>query len=282
MSNVSDGNAEAEDGNTVNAGGSVRAVWRVARGAGAIVAVLIVWEVIVRVFHVPDYLLPPPTQIFARMVAERELLIQYMYVTLAETVLGFALAVSLGVAAAILVTTSERIKDVVMPLIVVTQLVPKVAIAPLILIWFGYGIPSKIVMAFLIAFFPIVIDMIAGLTMVEKELVDLLRSLGASRWKIFVKAQIPNSLPFLFSGMRISITLAIIGAIVGEFVGGSSGLGYLIVVATSQLKTELVFASLVVLTIVGFALFTIVGMAERFFIPWSSRERDELLVVTGM
>jgi NitT/TauT family transport system permease protein len=282
MSNVSGGNAEAEDGNTVNAGDSVRAVWRVARGAGAIVAVLIVWEVIVRVFHVPDYLLPPPTQIFARMVAERELLIQYMYVTLAETVLGFALAVSLGVAAAILVTTSERIKDVVMPLIVVTQLVPKVAIAPLILIWFGYGIPSKIVMAFLIAFFPIVIDMIAGLTMVEKELVDLLRSLGASRWKIFVKAQIPNSLPFLFSGMRISITLAIIGAIVGEFVGGSSGLGYLIVVATSQLKTELVFASLVVLTIVGFALFTIVGMAERFFIPWSSRERDELLVVTGM
>jgi NitT/TauT family transport system permease protein len=169
-----------------------------------------------------------------------------------------------------------------MPLVVVTQLVPKVAIAPLILIWCGYGISSKIVMAFLIAFFPIVIDMITGLTMVEKELVDLLRSLGASRWKIFMKAQVPNSLPFLFSGMRISITFAIIGAIVGEFVGGSQGLGYLIVVSTSQLKTNVVFASLAVLTCVGFVLFAVVGVSERLLIPWSSRERDEVMGATGI
>jgi NitT/TauT family transport system permease protein len=205
-----------------------------------------------------------------------------MLITLAETVLGFALAAVIGILAAILVATSERVKDFIMPLIVLTQLVPKVAIAPLILIWFGYGMTSKIIVAFLIAFFPIVIDMITGLTMIERELIDLLRSLGASRWKIFVKAQIPNSLPFLFSGMRISITLAIIGAIVGEFVGGSEGLGYLIVVATSQIKTELVFAALAVLTAVGFVLFAIIGMIERLVIPWSAAERDELMVVTGM
>jgi NitT/TauT family transport system permease protein len=254
----------------------------IVRGAASIIAVLIAWEVIVRAFHVPDYLLPTPSQVVGRMGAEWQLLLRYMYVTVAETVLGFILAVIFGVAAAILVTTSDRIKDLIMPLIVVTQLIPKVAIAPLILIWFGYGISSKIVMAFLIAFFPIVIDMITGLTMVEKELVDLLRSLGANRWKIFMKAQIPNSLPFLFSGMRISITLAMIGAVVGEFVGGSEGLGYLIVVSTSQLKTEVVFASLVVLTIVGSVLFAIVGIVERILIPWSSSERDELMAVTGM
>src|SRR6185437_858319 len=144
---------------------------------------------------------PAPTEIAGTIEAEWALLLQYTYITVAETVVGFALAIIFGVAAAILVTTSERIKDTVMPLVVVTQLVPKVAIAPLILIWCGYGVSSKIVMAFLIAFFPIVIDMIAGLTMVEKELVDLLRSLGAGRWKIFMKAQVPNSLPFLFSGM---------------------------------------------------------------------------------
>lgn len=275
-------NAATDDGATVPNENSFRSLRQIGRGVAAVAAVLIIWEAIVRVFHIPEYVLPAPSHIVGRMDAEWKLLLQYMYVTLEETVLGFALAVISGVMAAILVTTSERIKDFVMPLIVVTQLIPKVAIAPLILIWFGYGVPSKIIMAFLIAFFPIVIDMIAGLTMVEKELVELLRSLGASRWKIFVKAQVPNSLPFLFNGMRISITLAIIGAVVGEFVGGSEGLGYLIVVATSQLKTGLVFASLVVLTIMGFVLFALVGMAERFLIPWSSSERDDVMVVTGM
>ena len=261
---------------------SIRFLRQVGRGAAAIVLVIIAWEAVVRLFRVPNYVLPAPTEIAGTIEAEWALLLQYTYITVAETVVGFALAIIFGVAAAILVTTSERIKDTVMPLVVVTQLVPKVAIAPLILIWCGYGVSSKIVMAFLIAFFPIVIDMIAGLTMVEKELVDLLRSLGAGRWKIFMKAQVPNSLPFLFSGMRVSITFAIIGAIVGEFVGGSQGLGYLIVVSTSQLKTNVVFASLVVLTGVGFALFAIVGVGERLLIPWSSRERDEVMGATGM
>lgn len=261
---------------------SMRFLRQIGRGAAAIVLVIVAWEVVVRLFRVPNYVLPAPTEIAGTIKAEWALLLQYTYITVAETVVGFALAIIFGVAAAILVTTSERIKDTVMPLVVVTQLVPKVAIAPLILIWCGYGISSKIVMAFLIAFFPIVIDMIAGLTMVEKDLVDLLRSLGAGRWKIFMKAQVPNSLPFLFSGMRVSITFAIIGAIVGEFVGGSQGLGYLIVVSTSQLKTDVVFASLVVLTGVGFALFAVVGVGERLLIPWSSRERDEVMGATGM
>lgn len=281
MSDVDDLDAGVET-EALKPADSIRFLRQIGRGATAIVLVIIVWEAVVRLFRVPNYVLPAPTEIAGTIGADWALLLQYTYITVAETVVGFALAIIFGVAAAILVTTSERIKDTVMPLVVVTQLVPKVAIAPLILIWCGYGVSSKIVMAFLIAFFPIVIDMIAGLTMVEKELVDLLRSLGAGRWKIFMKAQVPNSLPFLFSGMRVSITFAIIGAIVGEFVGGSQGLGYLIVVSTSQLKTDVVFASLAVLTGVGFALFAIVGVGERLLIPWSSRERDEVMGATGM
>ncbi len=252
------------------------------RGIGGIVVAIFLWELVCRLIQVPSYLLPAPSEVVGRLVAERQVLAYHTFITVVETIFGFGLAVVVGVTAAILVTTSERIRDVVMPLIVVTQLIPKVAIAPLILIWCGYGIGSKVVIAFLIAVFPIVIDMATGLTVIERELVDLMRSLGANRWKIFLKAQIPNSLPHLFSGMRISITLAIIGAVVGEFVGGSQGLGYLIVVGTSELKTAFVFASIFVLTATGFVLFALVEWAERLIIPWSATERDELMKVTGM
>ena len=252
------------------------------RGGLGLAIVAIGWEIIARLFDIPSFLLPTPSAIADRVVQDWSLLIEHLSITMLETIFGFAVAVIVGVAAAILVTTSERTKDVVMPIVIVTQLVPKVAIAPLVLLWFGYGISSKVVVAFLIAFFPIVIDMTAGLTMIERELVDLLRSLGASRWKIFVKAQIPNSLPFLFSGMRISVTLAVIGAIVGEFIGGSKGIGYLIVVSTSNLKTDLVFAALAMLTVAGYILFALIGLLERLTIPWSASERDELIIITGM
>lgn len=243
--------------------------------------VLVLWELVVRVFNISDFLLPLPTNIAERAFIDRSLLLHHLSITMIETVLGFAAAVLIGIVVAIVITTSERSKNLVMPIVIATQLVPKVAIAPLVLLWFGYGITSKVVIAFLIAFFPIVIDMATGLTMVEKELVDLLRSLGAKRWKIFVKAQIPHSLPFLFSGMRIAITLAIIGAIVGEFIGGSQGVGYLIVTSTSELKTELVFACLLVLTAAGFLLFALIGLLERIIVPWSAAEREELMLVTG-
>ena len=252
------------------------------RGIAGVLVVIILWEIICRAFQVPEFILPAPIAIIGRVFAEWQLLAAHAWVTLSEMMLGFALAVIIGVLAAILVTTSDRVKDVAMPLIVITQLIPKIAIAPVILIWFGYGISSKVVIAFLIAVFPIVIDMATGLTMIERELIELLRSLGASRWKIFVKAQIPNSLPHLFSGMRVSITLAMIGAVVGEFVGGSEGLGYIIVVGTSELKTALVFAAIFVLTAVGFLLFALIGWVERLVIPWSASERDELMKITGM
>ncbi len=272
----------AENSSSRGSGGGVfwSRIGSFGRGLLGIVAMLVLWELACVLFSVPEYLLPRPSTIIARLVDDWRLLADHVLVTITETVLGFALAVLVGVVAAVLVTTSERIKDLLMPLIVVTQLVPKIAIAPVALIWFGYGLSSKVVMAFLIAVFPIIIDMAAGLTMVERELVELLRSLGASRWKIFLKVQIPNSLPHLFSGMRVSMTLAMIGAVVGEFVGGSQGLGYIIVVGTSELKTALVFAAIFVLTAAGFLVYVLIEMIERLVIPWSASERDELIRVT--
>lgn len=251
------------------------------RGVLGIVASLVIWEILCRVFSIPAYVLPRPSTIFGQLILHWRLLSMHSVATITEMLLGFLLAVVFGILAAIIVTTSERLRDLTMPLIVITQLVPKIAIAPVALIWFGYGLTSKIVIAFLIAVFPIVIDMATGLTMVQRELVDLMHSLGASRWTIFRKVQIPNSLPHLFSGMRVSMTLAMIGAVVGEFVGGSQGLGYIIVVGTSDLKTALVFAAIFVLTGLGFIVFITIEWVERWLIPWSASERDELMKMTG-
>lgn len=247
------------------------------RGLAGIVISLLIWEVLCRLLAVPEYLLPRPSVIFERLYSDWALLLTHTLTTMWETVAGFVIAVVVGAACAILVTSTNRVRDSLMPLLVVTQLIPKIAIAPVILVWFGYGLSSKIVMAFLIAVFPIIIDMAAGLAMIQHELIELLRSLGASRWQIFVKAQIPNSLPHLFSGMKVAITLAMIGAVVGEFVGGSKGLGYIIVVGTSDLKTALVFAAIFVLTAAGFLVYALIEWLERIVIPWSAAERDDLM-----
>jgi NitT/TauT family transport system permease protein len=161
-----------------------------------------------------------------------------------------------------------KLRDIVMPLLLVAQLVPKVAIAPLLLIWFGYGLFPKVLVAFLVAFFPIVVNGASGLASVQPELLDLGHSLQASRWQTFWKFRIPSALPELFSGMKVAVTLAIIGAIIGEFVGGNRGLGYLIIVANQELDTPLAFAAIFLLSAAGIALYAIVEMFERMLIPW--------------
>jgi NitT/TauT family transport system permease protein len=157
-----------------------------------------------------------------------------------------------------------------MPLLLIAQLVPKVAIAPILLIWFGYGLLPKVLIAFLVAFFPIVVNVATGLAAVERELLDLGRSLEATRWQIFRKFRMPTALPELFSGMKIAITLAVIGAVIGEFVGGNSGLGYLILVANQDLDTPLAFAALLILSVAGILLYAAIELAERLLIPWSA------------
>ncbi|MDP7385411.1 MAG: ABC transporter permease, partial [Nitrospinota bacterium] len=180
---------------------------------------------------------------------------------------------------AVLIVWYKFLEDVLYPLLVILQIIPKIAIAPLLLIWVGYGATSKVLIAFLIGYFPIVVSMITGLRLVEADLLDLARSFRATKWQILAKIRFPNSLPFLFNGLQISITLAVIGAIVGEFVGGSKGLGYLIIVSNYELNTPLMFTSLFLLSIIGLSLFGLIVKLQKVMIPWAVQEEGDMPVM---
>ncbi len=233
-----------------------------------LVCLVLLWEAACRIFEIRSIIMPAPSQIWLRLHDKAPLYLAHSWVTLLETAAGFVVAVIVGVGAAALIVMSPRLRDIVMPILLIAQLVPKVAIAPILLIWFGYGVMPKVVIAFLVAFFPIVVNTASGLMSVEPELVDLGRSLEASRWQMFWKFRIPSALPELFSGMKIAVTLAIIGAIIGEFVGGNAGLGYLIVVANQELDTALAFAAIILLSVMGIVLYALVELAERLTLPW--------------
>ncbi len=232
-------------------------------------AALVLWEAGTRALGVPAFLVPAPTAILAELRARPALFAAHAWVTLYETLLGFALAVAGGALAAALIVVIPAVRHVVMPALLVAQVVPKVAIAPILLIWFGYGIASKILIVFLVAFFPVVVNTSAGLVAAEPEMLDLARSLEASRWQVFRMIQVPTALPHLLAGMKIAVTLAVIGAVIGEFVGGSKGLGYLIIVSNQEVNTPLAFASLLLLSVGGLVLYGLVELAERLVIPWS-------------
>jgi NitT/TauT family transport system permease protein len=227
------------------------------------------WEGIVRVLHLPKFLLPAPSAVYWETVSRAGELPLHTWVTLYETLLGFALAVGIGVALAILITYSSFLQHTIFPLLVVTQAVPKVALAPLLLLWLGYGDAPKVLVSFLVCFFPIVVNVAAGLKAVEPEVIDLSRSLSASEWQTFRKVRFPSALPYFFSGLKVAITLALIGAVIGEFVGADRGLGYLIVVSSAQVNTSLAFGSIFILAAMGIVLFFGVEVAERVFCRWN-------------
>ena len=181
--------------------------------------------------------------------------------------LGYVLAVAVAIPLAIAITSSQRFDRFVMPTMLFFQVVPKVAIAPLFLVWFGVGVLPKVLVAFLISFFPIVIDAAVGLRSMSSEMSDLARSMGASRMQVFTRFRLPTSLPYLFSGLKVAATLAIAGAVVGEFVGADKGLGYLLLVTNSNMETALMFATLVALTIIGLVFFYSVEFLETLADP---------------
>ena len=246
---------------------------------GSLAMFLIVWELACRLFDIPEFALPSPSKTLATVFKRWDLFAKHSWITFVETFAGFLIAVAFGVLAAAIIVVIPVLADIIMPLLLISQLVPKVAIAPIILIWFGYGLFPKILIAFLIAFFPIVVNTASGLASVERPLLDLARSLEASRWQVFWKFRIPVALPELFSGMKIAITLAVIGAIIGEFVGGSAGLGYLILVANSELDTPLAFGALLLLSVGGIILYAFVELIERLAIPWNKSSADVLRAI---
>jgi NitT/TauT family transport system permease protein len=186
---------------------------------------------------------------------------------------GYALAVAVAIPLAIAVTSSRAFDQLVMPTMLFFQIVPKVAIAPLFLVWFGVGATPKILVAFLISFFPIMIDAAVGLRSMSPEMHDLARSMGATRMQVFAQFRLPTSLPYLFTGLKVAATLAIAGTVVGEFVGADRGLGYLLLVTNSNLETPMMFATIVALTIIGFVSYYLVELLEGLLIPWHVTHR---------
>ena len=243
---------------------------------GSLLGFLVLWEIACRVFDIPEFVLPSPSKTIGTVITKWELFAKHSAVTFYETFLGFLMAVAFGVICAAIIVVVPKLADVIMPLLLISQLVPKIAIAPILLIWFGYGLFPKIFIAFLIAFFPIVVNTASGLAAVERPMLDLARSLEATRWQVFCKFRVPVALPELFSGMKIAITLAVIGAIIGEFVGGSKGLGYLIIVANSELDTPLAFGALLLLSVGGILLYAGVELLERVAIPWNRHSPSDM------
>jgi NitT/TauT family transport system permease protein len=242
-----------------------------------ILAFLLAWQLFVMIWKVPPYLLPTPTEIARTFIVELPDLLRHGWVTVYEMIAGYVLAVVIAVPLAIAITSSQRFNEFVMPTMLFFQIVPKVAIAPLFLVWFGVGATPKILVAFLISFFPIVIDAAVGLRSMSMEMADLARSMGATRLQVFARFRLPTSLPYLFSGLKVAATLAIAGTVVGEFVGADKGLGYLLLVTNSNMQTALMFATIVALTIIGLVFYYAVELLEGVLIPWhvTHRVREE-------
>lgn len=233
-----------------------------------IIGLLVLWEVFCVVFEIPVWLLPSPSSIYVNTMKWASFLPLHTWVTLYEIIGGFLLALIIGFPLAIMVVYSTILRNTIYPILLVFQSVPKVAIAPLFLIWIGYGEMSKILVAAITAFFPIVVNTATGMESVEPELLELTHSLHATKTQIFFKVRFPWALPYVFSGMKVAITLAVIGAVVGEFVGSDRGLGYLILAATGEMNTALIFGVMALLSVLGILSFTAIDILEKQICPW--------------
>lgn len=250
-------------------------IGEIAWPVGTSVGVLAIWEGATRWFGVPEFVLPPPTSILAESWVARDSILSHSIATLNAVVLGFLLATALALPLAFAIVLWRPFERAVYPILVASQTVPKIAIMPLLVVWFGFGQLPKLILAMLISFFPIVIDTTVGLRSALPAALDLIRSMGGSRWDVFRYIRIPTSLPYAFSGLKIGVTLAVVGVVVGEFVGSSEGLGVMIVRAGGVLNTQLVFAGIIALGVLGIALFYIVVALERFFVSWHASQRAE-------
>jgi len=232
------------------------------------VGVVIVWEAVARIFQLPEFVLPPPSGIVGVLVARQSELGYAAWVTAREVVFGFVLSGVVGAGVALVIARFASFGRALYPLVVLFQNVPKVALAPLFILWFGFDLSPKVVLIVVIAFFPVAINMLVGLQTVDSNLIALMRSVGASRNEILWRIQIPNSLPYLMAGLKVAITLAVIGAIVGEFAGAQAGLGYMIQFASTQMQTSLVFAALVEVSVLGMLFYYVIEWIERRYIDW--------------
>lgn len=219
------------------------------------IGALVLWELAVELLGISSFVIAKPSAIAAEAWASKELLLHATWVTTQEIVYGFAISIAVGVVLAVSIARFSFLDRAIYPLIILFQVVPKVALAPIFILWFGFGLTPKLMLVVVIAFFPITLNMLVGLKNIDPDLLLVMRSVGATRNQILTRIQIPTSLPYLFAGLRIAITFSVIGAIVAEFAGASDGLGYLIQFSSVQLDTPLMFAALAAVSILGLLMY---------------------------
>lgn len=233
-----------------------------------VAVILVAWEIAVRATATPRWLLPAPSDVLRSLVDDRHILLPNALVTLWEVLLGFGLALAAGVGLGVAIFTSRGLERVLYPIIIGSQTVPIPALAPLLLVLFGYGLLPKVLVTALVGFFPVVVNTVEGLRATDRDVVRLLRSFGASRATVFRLAEFPSSLPSIFAGARIAAAISVIGAIFAELVGSRAGLGYLMTRAVAQFETPRLVAAIVILSLMGTGLFALVGIIERLALPW--------------
>jgi NitT/TauT family transport system permease protein len=237
------------------------------------VALIGLWGALVAIFRVPDYLVPAPHAVIPKLIEARQALWQNTMTTLREIVIGFTITVVLSIPLGLLIALSLVARRIAYPVLVFIQLVPKIAVAPLFLVWFGFGIQSKVLLTVLLSFFPLLLASIAGFQALDTRLLYLTRSMGASAWQTFWYIRFPSALHVIFAGLKTTATIAATAAIVAEFVGSNAGLGYQLLVATGVLDTPLIFAILLILTVIGIGLNYLIEAVAYFAMPWQ-RTRD--------
>ena len=241
------------------------------RRLGAIVVfalLFLLWEFGVRFFGIKEYLLPPPTKVWTEFLKRHDTVMAGAWVTTTEILAGYLLAVVVSVPLALSIAYSRFMENAIYPVIVFLQIIPKIAIAPLFIIWFGFGFTPKLLLVFLLSFFPIVVSSIVGFKSVDPDVMDFARTTGAGGWRLFLKIRLPQALPQIFTGLKVGAALSATAAVVAEFVASDKGLGYLLLQYNGQLETPMVFAIVVLLSLIGLAVYYAVEIIERLAIPW--------------
>lgn len=253
----------------------MKASWKnIAEPVLFFLALLVLWEILVEVIKVPTFILPPPRDLWVSFIKKLPILGRHSIITFIEAFGGFVLSFILGVGFAVAVVYSRHLQNTIYPLIVILYAMPKSAFAPLMVIWVGYGLFSKIAIAFLVAFFPIVVNTVVGLKEVEPELLELARINRGSEFDVFKKIRLPNSLPYMFAGIKVAIVLSVTGAIVAEFVAANEGLGYLVLQANYSLDTAFALVILLTLAVLSLGLFWLAEILQRKLAPWSAAVRE--------
>ncbi|MEE1210283.1 MAG: ABC transporter permease [Parafannyhessea umbonata] len=248
---------------------------RVAVPTLTVACILAVWQAVVAFGIVPNFLLPSPVQVVYALVADASLLAMHSAATLTEAALGLVIGTGVGFVVAVLMDRFQTVSLALDPIVTVSQTIPTVAIAPLLVLWFGYGLAPKVVLVVISTFFPITVSLVGGFRSVDPDLIDLMRTMRASRWQIFWKVKMPAALDQFFSGLRISATYAIVGAVIAEWLGGFSGLGVYMTRVRKSFAYDRMFAVIILISVLSLALMGLVDWLQRIAMPWKRAERKE-------